>query len=124
MTFLKKLGSILAKGLAIAVGIGPLIAPYLGSGKAAAVATTVVNDLTSIGQVVLQAEALIQTPGSGATKLAAATPLIQQILQTSQLLDGKKITQPALLTQGAGKITSGVADILNSVDPNAATPTA
>lgn len=116
MTFLKKLGSILAKAVAIAVGIGPLVEPFLGSGKAAEVGTSIVNDLTSIGQVVVQAEAMIQTPGSGATKLAAAAPLVQQILATSQLVSGKKIANPALFAGAATAITSAVADILNSID--------
>lgn len=119
MTFLKKLGSVLAKVLAIAAGIGPLVVPFLGQGKAAQEGATVVNDLTSIGQVVVQAEAMIQAPGSGAQKLAASEPLVAQIIMTSQMVSGHKIANPDLFTQGATKITSGVADILNSLDHNA-----
>jgi hypothetical protein len=114
-TFLGKLGKALAEGFSIAAGVGPIIAPFLGS-KAQAVEGTVQNDLTSIGSVVTMAEALDQTPGNGAAKLAAATPLVAQIIMTSQLVSGKKIANPALFTQGAGKITSGLADILNSLD--------
>jgi hypothetical protein len=118
MTFLAKLGQFLAKAVAIAAGVGPLVAPYLGA-KGQAIEQTAVNDLTSIGQVVVQAEALIQAQGNGATKLAAATPLIQQIVQTSELVSGHKITNETLFTQGCSKITSGVADVLNSLDPGA-----
>lgn len=118
MTFLSKLGQFLAKAVALAVGIGPLITPYLGSKSGAAV-STVVNDLTSIGQVVVQAEAMIQTSGSGSAKLAAAAPLVQQIIQTSELVSGKKIANEALFTASCQQITSAVVGILNSLDQNA-----
>ena len=116
MTFLKKLGEFLAKAVALAAGIGPLITPYLGSKGGQAVSTTV-NDLTSIGQVVVQAEAMIQTAGSGASKLAAAAPLVQQIVMTSELVSGHKIANTALFTTSCQQITSAVAGILNSLDP-------
>jgi hypothetical protein len=124
MTFLQKLGQFLAKGIKIAAevaGIAPLMAPLLGSAvqNVQQVATTAANDLTQIGQVVVQAEALMQSPGSGASKLAAAAPLVQQIVQTSQLLDGKKIANPTLFAQGCSKITSGVADCLNAIEEGA-----
>jgi hypothetical protein len=55
-SFLKNLGSSLVKVVAIESGVGPIIEPFLGSGKPATVATSAVNDLTSTGQVVLQIE--------------------------------------------------------------------
>lgn len=118
MSFLSKLGNVLARIVGIVTGIGPLVEPFLGSGKAATVTGTVVNDLTSIGQVVVQAEALIQGTGTGATKLAAATPLVAQIILTSEMVSGKKIANDALFIQGAGKVTSGIADVLNAIDPS------
>ncbi len=123
MTFLQKLGSFLAKGAQIAAeaaGIAPLVAPFFGS--AAPKVVTAANDLTQMGQVIVQAEALMQGPGSGASKLSAATPLVQSIVQTSQLVDGKKIANPTLFTQGCSKITSGVADVLNSLHEDAVKP--
>src|SRR5579862_4153702 len=124
MTFLQKLGSILATGVRIAAeaaGIAPLVAPFLGSAapKVENAIATGATDLTQVGQVVVSAEALLQGPGSGASKLAAATPLVQSIVQTSQLVDGKKIAYPTLFTQGCSKITSGVADVLNSLHEDA-----
>ena len=119
LTFLKKLGAILANAAGIFAGIGPIIAPYLGS-DANKYVGGVVNDLTSIGQVVLQVEAVIQTPGSGADKLKAATPLVIQILKTSQLVSGKQIADEALFEKGAAEVTQGVVDILNSIHPDAA----
>lgn len=124
MTFLSKLGKVLAtvvNVISVAAGIGPIIGSFLGSaasGKVSQVASTVTNDLTAIGQVVVQAEAMIQAPGSGATKLAAATPLVAQIVQTSELVSGHKIANEALFIQGCQKITSGSADVLNSLHPD------
>jgi hypothetical protein len=115
LTFLKKLGAALAKGLIIATEVGPIIQPFLGSAKAQAVEATTVNDLTQISQVVTSAEALIQAPGSGAQKLAASTPLVLSILQTSQAFDGKKIVNMELAIKAAGEITSGTADFMNAL---------
>ncbi len=117
-TFLGKLGKALAQGLAIAAGVGPIIEPFLGS-KVQTAVTTGVNDLTSIGQLVATAEAMIQAPGSGAAKLAAASPLVAQIISTSELVAGKKITNEALFTKACQEITGGVADLLNSLDAGA-----
>ncbi len=119
-TFLGRLGKILSTLVNIAsyaVGIGPILKPFLGSAGSTVVAAagTAVNDLTSIGQIVLQAEALIQGTGLGATKLAAASPLVAQIVQTSELVSGRKIANETLFIQGCTKITSGIADVLNSL---------
>lgn len=125
-SFLKKLGQVLAKGIAIAAdvaGLFPLVQPFLGSSatasKAGQIVQTATNDLTSIGQTVVTAEALIQAPNSGSQKLAAAAPLVEQILKTSELVSGKHIANEAAFSAAAQKITSGVADLLNSLDQNA-----
>ena len=120
MSFLKKLGQILANAAGIAVGIGPIIQPFLGSGKAASVEATAVNDLTQISQVVVMGEAVVQTPGSGLAKLAAATPLVLQILKTSQAFSGKKIANEALAEKGASDIVTGIVEFLNAIEGNAA----
>lgn len=117
MTFLKKLGSVLAQGIALATGMWPLVSRFFGAGTAASnTATTVVNDLTQIGQVVVQAEAMFQTAGSGASKLAAAAPLVANVIKTSELVSGHKIANETLFTQACQEITSAVADLLNSLD--------
>jgi hypothetical protein len=120
MTFLKKLGSALASVMSIALGVGPLVMPFLGSGKAASVAGIVANDFTAIGQTVLTIEAAFQAPGTGTQKLSAAVPLIAGIVKTSQMLDGKKIANETLFTQGCEQITNGMVDILNSIHPDEA----
>lgn len=119
MTFLSKLGSFLAKGIAIFTGVWPLVAPLFGSSaKAQQTVPTIINDLTSVGQIVVQAEALFQIPGSGATKLANAAPLVVNIVKTSELISGHKIKNETLFLQGCTDLTSAVAEILNSLDPS------
>lgn len=118
-TFLSKLGNFLATAVALATGIGPLVNPFLG-GKYSSIEATVTNDLTQMAQVVISAEAFLQGDGSGATKLARATPVVLQILRTSQAFDGKKIANEALAEQGASKIVSGLADFMNAIHPDEA----
>ena len=120
MTFLKKLGEAIAKGVALFTGIGPLVLPYLGGGRAPEIATTVVNDLTQISQIITTTEALLQTPGSGATKLAAATPLVLQVLRSSQAFAGKKIANEALAEEGASDIITGLVKFMNAIHPDEA----
>ena len=116
-TFLGKLGKYLAEGVAVASGLWPMVQPFFGSAtKAQQIGTVVINDLTSIASVVVQAEAILQQPGSGAQKLAAAAPLVQNIIRTSELVSGHKIANEALFTQGCTDLTSAVAEILNSLD--------
>ena len=60
---------------------------------------------------------------SGPDKLKMATPLIAQaLLQSDIFVDNvngverrRKIQDPALFTQGASAIASGLADVLNSI---------
>lgn len=120
MTFLAKLGSFLARGIAILTGLEPLIAPLFGSAAntASNVTQKVVNDLTAVGQVVVSAEAIIQTPGAGAAKLAAATPLVVNIVKTSELISGHQIANETLFLQGCTDLTNAVAEILNALSPN------
>lgn len=124
MTFLKKLGSVLAKGLAVATGIWPLVSGLFGSSttgqEIVKYGNTAINDLSQIAGIVVNAEAMLQTPGSGAAKLAAAGPLVANVIRTSEVISGKKIANEDLFIQGATKITSGMADILNSLHPDAA----
>lgn len=120
MTFLSKLGSFLARGIAILTGLEPLILPLFGSKAQAAstVAVSVTNDLVAVGQIVVSAEAMMQTPGSGASKLAAAAPLVTNIIKTSELVSGHKIANEALFVQGCTNLTSAVAQILNALSPD------
>ena len=117
MTFLKKLGTILLNVAGIATGVGPIIMPFLGSGKAAQVEGKVVNDLTSIGSLIVQIEtAFAAVPGStGAQKLQAAIPLVANVIKTSEMVSGKKIANEALFTQAVTEYTQATVDLLNSI---------
>ena len=122
MTFLKKLGQILVNLAGIAIGIGPIITPFLGSGKVAAGATIAVNDLTAIGSTIVQIEtAFAAVPGStGAQKLQASIPLVGNIIKTSELVAGKKIANEALFTTAIQEYAQATVDLLNSIDHNEA----
>jgi hypothetical protein len=116
MSFLKKLGQFVATAGALALGIGPLVSPLFGSkgDKVGGDINTVANDLTLIGQVVVQIETALQGQ-DGADKRRAAIALIGPIIKTSQIVSGKKIANAALLEQGIGQITDGVVAVLNSI---------
>ncbi len=119
MTFLKKLGEILVKGLAIAIGVGPVVAQAVPG--AGGIVTLVASDLEQIQQIIVEVEAMGASLGlPGADKLRAAAPLVAQILLQSKALVGKPIANGPLFTQGATKIADGFADVLNSVHPDAA----
>ena len=122
MTFLKKIGQILVNLAGIAAGVGPIITPFLGSGKAATIAGAAVNDLTAIGSTVVQIEtAFAAIPNStGPQKLQAAIPLVGNIIKTSELVAGKKIANEALFTQAIQEYTQATVDLLNSIHESAA----
>jgi hypothetical protein len=116
MSFLKKLGMVVAQVGALALGIGPLVSPLFGSkgDKVGGDIATVANDLTLIAQVVVQIETALQGQ-TGADKRRAAIALIGPIIKTSQIVSGKKIADAALLETGIGQITDGVVAVLNSI---------
>jgi hypothetical protein len=120
MTFLKKLGQAIVNVAGIAAGIGPIITPFLGSGKAGQVAGTAVNDLTQIGQLVAQIEAAFASipNATGAQKLSALVPLVANIIKTSEMVAGKKIANQALFTQAAQGFAQATVDLLNSIHPD------
>lgn len=117
MSFLKKLGQVIAQVGALALGIGPLVSPMFGSkgDKIGGDIATVANDLTLIAQVVVQIETALQGK-TGEEKRLAAIRLIGPIIKTSQIVSGKKIADAALLETGIGQITDGVVAVLNSID--------
>lgn len=116
MSFLKKLGQVVAQVGAMALGIGPLVSPLFGSkgDQIGGQIQTVSNDLTLIAQVIVQIETALQGQ-AGADKRKAAVALIGPIVRTSQIVSGKKIANAALLETGIGQITDGVVAVLNSI---------
>lgn len=122
LTFLKKLGQILVQVAGVATGIGPILLPFLGSGKAGGVVATATNDLTQIAQLVVAIEtAFAAVPGStGQQKLAALVPLVANIISTSQVVAGKKLQNPELFTKGCAEVAQGMVDVLNAIHPDEA----
>jgi hypothetical protein len=119
-TFLSKLGKYLAEGIATFAGIEPIVAPLFGANsKTGQELGKATNDLTQIGSIVVQAEAMFQGAGTGAAKLAAAAPLVANIVKTSELVSGKQIANQTLFIQGSTDLTNAVAEILNSLDAKA-----
>lgn len=114
MTFLKKLGEILVKGLEIATGIGPLLQGSFPS--AAGTIGVIENEFNQIANIVVTVESVgqaLQQPGP--QKLAAAAPLISQVIMKSSLLANRKIADPVLFQKAVTEIGGGMADLLNSL---------
>lgn len=118
MTFLQKLGTILAKTLQIVIGFAPAIQAAIP--QASGPLAVLQDKLQRIADLVVQAEAIGQALGiAGPDKLKGITPLIAQEILSSSLLVGHVITNQALFLQGAASIGSGVADVLNSLQADA-----
>lgn len=116
-SFLKKIGQVLSVGLELVGFISPAVLPLLGSSKGASIATTAVNDFTSIGTTVIQVETALQGK-TGADKLAAAAALVRPIVQTSELVSGHKIANEGEFIAACTDLTNAVVRILNSLDSN------
>ena len=114
MSFLSTLGKILSVGEEVAGIFFPVLRPFLGSGKAAQVVTTGVNDFTQIASVIVGVEAAFQTPGSAATKLQAALPQVANIVRTSEALIGHKVYNEPEFIAGNSDLINALVRILNS----------
>lgn len=117
VSFLKSFGMILAKLAMAEVGIvqgvkvaDPAIAPT-------------VDKLDSIFQNIVATEGMFQAayPGqqTGAQKLAAAGTLVTPILNSVQLISGKKIANATQYSQGVQTVINGIVAMLNSVEGSA-----
>lgn len=114
MTFLKKLGSIIAAVSGVFLGFAPAFEQAVP--KSSNVIDTVSKDLAQVGNVVAQIEAIGQLKGlAGPDKAKAAGPLVAQIILSSSLVAGKKIANQDLFNQACVEISGGVADVLNSL---------
>lgn len=119
MTFLRKVGQLLGAGLKILTGIGPVVSTFVPN--AAGELVKVENTLEQVAQVVMQAEAMGQAINlPGPQKLAAATPLVRQVILVFCKAKGLDITDEAKFNTAIAGITGGVADLLNSVHEHSA----
>jgi hypothetical protein len=118
LTFLKKFGEYILKGLQIVTGVAPVIATVVTaqSPENAGKVQTGLTDLSAIASIIQNVEAFGQALSlAGADKLKAAQPLVAQMILQSALLANHKIANAALFTQGTTKVADGMADILNSL---------
>lgn len=121
LTFLKKLGGIVLQVGAVVTGLYPLIQPMLGSGKPATIVGTAVNDLSQISKLVIQIEAVGQSLNlTGPQKLQALVPLVQNVVLTSEVVDGKKVANNDLFVKACTEYAQATVDLLNSIHPDEA----
>lgn len=117
MKFLTKLGQIINRALQVVGILSPVI--QVESPKAGSIVQTVSADLVDVAGVITNVEAFGQALAlKGPDKLKASVGPVSQIILQSTLLANHKIAQPDLFTQGATKIADGMADVLNSLNPD------
>lgn len=117
MSFLKKLGSVVFKIIGIESGLMPLIQPLVQ--KEAPAAAPVVDKLNQAFNVVVNTEQMFAAAygpdaKKGSDKLKAATPFVAGIIQSVEAVEGKKPKDEALFEDASTRLTSAIADILNS----------
>lgn len=120
MTFLKKLGLALAKGLAYVTAFAPVIEQVVpGSDKPIAVISA---DLTQMANVVASVEAAgVAISATGAQKLQMAIPAVAQVVLQSSVLVGKKIENADLFNKAASEYAQATVDLLNSLKADVVT---
>lgn len=118
MSFLKKLGQVVATGLQIVLGFGPLVKQTIPGTKDDKIIDQVSDTLTDIAGITQSVEVVSATLGdkalTGPQKLAAASAQAEQII-LSKIVLGKKIQDPALFKEGVSDIVNGVVKIQNSL---------
>lgn len=117
LTFLKKIGQILVVVGRVS-GFLPLIQTSLPTGIQGVTATIEDKLQKAMGVIVSVEQIFTAAFGMGAQKgsdkLKAATPFIAQLIQNTDLLIGKKPKNEALFADASTRLTSALADILNS----------
>lgn len=114
MTFLKKLGSIIAAVAGVFTGFAPFFLKEVP--QAGGIVQTISKDLAAVADAVTNAEALGQMQGmSGPDRAKYLAPIVAQIILSGTIVAGKKIANQALFLQGCGNVGGAVADILNSL---------
>lgn len=113
MGWLKKVGQVVLK----IVGIGASLLPMVSGISPVGIG----SELAKIAKVLVTVEQVstaMQGPDAktGSQKLRAAVPQVAAIIQTSELMVGKKIKDEAAFEQACTNITSGFADLLNSLE--------
>jgi hypothetical protein len=116
MNFLKKLGSVVMKIIGIWAGFSPLVQNAVQNSPTG---TKVVGEITQAFGVVQTAEQMFTAAYGPDTKLpsqklAAASPFVAQLIQSTDMLIGKHPKDEAMFTKGVQDYTSAMVTILNS----------
>jgi hypothetical protein len=122
MTWLSKVGSVLAKLLGFVSGLTPLVGPAFGQQAQQAVAKAA-SELTNLRDVIVTVETAFQAAGlqkSGPQKLKAAVPFFSKIINQSEAFAGIKIADQEKYAAAITGIASSFADLLNSFHPDSA----
>jgi hypothetical protein len=121
VSFLKQFGLDVLKGVQIFEGIAPVATTVIG-----ALNPKLGTELDTITQMASEAlsiegdfaSAFGPTNPTGAAKLAALIPNIQQIVLASQAMTGKQVAQPALFSKSMQEYAQATVDLLNSLKPS------
>ena len=104
-------------GVQIFMGIEPIVYNTLPAGAQGKL-SQVTDDLTQIAVAVQTTQAVVAIVASGGTPeqvKAAAAPLVNTVIQKSELLLGKKVHDTVLYAKALDEITQGMVDLLESV---------
>ena len=118
LSFLKRAGQILANVGAAEAGLEPI---FRASAPASAGATIDKIDLIFKSVVATEGQFAAAFPGgqNGQQKLLAAASLVGPVLATVDTIRGKPIADEAAYLKAVQTITGGIADLMNSLKPNA-----
>lgn len=122
-SFLKKAGQILANVAAVEAGLEPIFKAAL---PVSAGATIDKADLMFKSVIATEGQFAAAFPAgqTGAQKLLAASSLVGPVLATIDTIRGRPIADEAAYTKAIQTITSGIADLMNALKPNADNATA
>lgn len=118
VSFLKKAGQILANVGAVEAGLEPI---FKSISTPAVGAQLDKLDLIFKSVVATEGQFTNAFPGqqTGASKLLAASTLVGPVLATVDTIRGKPIANEAAYIAAIQKITGGLADLLNAIQPKA-----
>lgn len=117
MGFLKKFGVLLVKVIGVVTGFGPVLGAAIKGEKDDRLIGKVKDTLQEIADLVLITEGMFAgiAVEQGLAKLDAASPFVAQIIQRAEFMRGKEIMDEDKFAAAIRVITSGFADLLNSL---------
>ena len=117
MSLLKKFGKVLLNVVGVVTGVGPLIANAIPGNKDDEAIARVQDTLKQVADLVLITEGMFAgiQGATGLQKLSAASPFVAQIIQRAEFMADKEIMDEQKFAAAIDTITSGMADLLNSL---------